>query len=155
MSRMRAACVTFPPVFLRTAAMSIVTLLPPIGRTLVWNGEPSENRARSIVPAPISATPTPRSFSVSVRTASAEASEPRPIMVFFERTCSPTPTTMTSTMSRSAVGSMVPPNRLSGLDDSGAGTALGCEPQIRSTMPSMATATPTSERWNCRMRPRW
>ena len=43
--------------------MSIVTLLPPTGRTLVWNGEPSENSARSIVPAPMSATATPSSFS--------------------------------------------------------------------------------------------
>ena len=60
---------------LRTAAMSLVTLLPPIGRTRVWNGEPSRNRARSIVPAPKSATATPSSFSVSLSTASAEASE--------------------------------------------------------------------------------
>ena len=52
-------------------ATSLVTLLPPTGRTRVWNGEPSWNRARSIVPAPMSATATPSSFSVSVRTASA------------------------------------------------------------------------------------
>ena len=50
-------------------------LLPPTGRTRVWKGEPSWNRARSIVPAPMSATATPSSFSVSLRTASAEASE--------------------------------------------------------------------------------
>ena len=56
-------------------ATSLVTLLPPTGRTRVWNGEPSWNRARSIVPAPMSATATPSSFSVSFRTASAEASE--------------------------------------------------------------------------------
>ena len=31
-------------------ATSLVTLLPPIGRTAVWNGEPSANIARSIVP---------------------------------------------------------------------------------------------------------
>ena len=30
--------------------MSLVTLLPPTGRTRVWNGEPSWNRARSMVP---------------------------------------------------------------------------------------------------------
>ena len=60
---------------LRTAAMSLVTLLPPTGRTRVWKGEPSWNRARSMVPAPKSATATPSSFSVSLRTASAEASE--------------------------------------------------------------------------------
>ena len=47
-------------------ATSLVTLLPPTGRTRVWNGEPSWNRARSIVPAPMSATATPSSFSVSV-----------------------------------------------------------------------------------------
>ena len=52
-----------------------MTLLPPIGSTRVWNGEPSRNSARSIVPAPMSATATPSSFSVSLRTASAEASE--------------------------------------------------------------------------------
>ena len=40
----------------------------------MWNGEPSANSARSIVPAPMSATATPSSFSVSVSTASAEAS---------------------------------------------------------------------------------
>ena len=43
--------------------------------TAVWNGEPSWKSARSIVPAPMSATATPSSFSVSVSTASAEASE--------------------------------------------------------------------------------
>ena len=37
-------------------ATSLVTLAPPTGRTRVWNGEPSWNRARSIVPAPMSAT---------------------------------------------------------------------------------------------------
>ena len=41
----------------------------------MWNGEPSVNRARSIVPAPMSATATPSSRSVSEATASAEASE--------------------------------------------------------------------------------
>ena len=41
----------------------------------MWNGEPSWNSARSIVPAPMSATATPSSFSVSDRTASAEASD--------------------------------------------------------------------------------
>ena len=41
----------------------------------VWNGEPSANSARSIVPAPMSATATPSSFSVSDRTASADARE--------------------------------------------------------------------------------
>ena len=56
-------------------ATSLVTLLPPTGRTRVWNGEPSWKSARSIVPAPMSATATPSSFSVSDRTASAEASE--------------------------------------------------------------------------------
>ena len=40
-------------------ATSLVTLLPPTGRTRVWNGEPSWKRARSIVPAPMSATATP------------------------------------------------------------------------------------------------
>ena len=39
----------------------------------MWNGEPSANSARSIVPAPMSATATPSSFSVSVSTASDEA----------------------------------------------------------------------------------
>ena len=53
-------------------ATSLVTLLPPTGRTRVWNGEPSWNSARSIVPAPMSATATPSSFSVSDRTASAD-----------------------------------------------------------------------------------
>ena len=56
-------------------ATSLVTLAPPTGRTRVWNGEPSWKRARSIVPAPMSATATPSSFSVSDRTASAEASD--------------------------------------------------------------------------------
>ena len=51
-------------------ATSLVTLLPPTGRTRVWNGEPSWKSARSIVPAPMSATATPSSFSVSDRTAS-------------------------------------------------------------------------------------
>ncbi len=37
-------------------ATSLVTLLPPTGRTRVWNGEPSWKRARSIVPAPMSAS---------------------------------------------------------------------------------------------------
>ena len=55
-------------------AMSLVTFAPPTGRTRVWNGEPSWNRARSMVPAPMSATATPSSFSVADRTASAEAS---------------------------------------------------------------------------------
>ena len=31
-------------------ATSFVTLLPPTGRTAVWNGEPSAKSARSIVP---------------------------------------------------------------------------------------------------------
>ena len=53
--------------------MSLVTLLPPIGSTAVKNGEPSMNSARSIVPAPKSATATPSSRSVSVSTAYAEA----------------------------------------------------------------------------------
>ena len=60
---------------LRPIATSLVTLLPPTGSTGVWNGEPSTNSARSIVPAPMSATATPSSFSVSVRTASEEASD--------------------------------------------------------------------------------
>src|SRR4051794_2043275 len=62
--------VVFNPI-----ATSFVTLLPPTGRTEVWNGEPSAKSATSIVPAPRSATATPSSFSVSDRTASAEASE--------------------------------------------------------------------------------
>ena len=62
-------------VVLRPIATSLVTLLPPTGRTDVWNGEPSSNSARSMVPAPMSATATPSSFSVSDRTASADASE--------------------------------------------------------------------------------
>src|SRR3954454_6633080 len=62
--------VVFKPI-----ATSFVTFAPPTGRTRVWNGEPSWNRARSMVPAPMSATATPSSFSVSDRTASAEASE--------------------------------------------------------------------------------
>ena len=37
-------------VVLTPIATSLVTLLPPTGRTAVWNGEPSANRARSIVP---------------------------------------------------------------------------------------------------------
>ena len=56
-------------------ATSLVTLAPPTGSTRVWTGEPSWKSARSIVPAPMSATATPSSFSVSVRTASADASE--------------------------------------------------------------------------------
>ncbi len=56
------------------SATSFVTLFPPIGRTTVRSGEPSANIARSIVPAPMSATATPRSFSVSDRTLSEEAS---------------------------------------------------------------------------------
>src|SRR5262245_14258988 len=60
-------------VVLTPIATSLVTLLPPTGSTEVWNGEPSANSARSIVPAPMSATATPSSFSVSVRTASDEA----------------------------------------------------------------------------------
>src|SRR6187401_1370589 len=59
----------------RPIATSLVTLAPPTGSTRVWNGEPSWKRARSIVPAPMSATATPSSFSVSDRTASADASE--------------------------------------------------------------------------------
>src|SRR5262245_367709 len=55
-------------------ATSFVTFAPPTGSTRVWNGEPSWNNARSIVPAPTSATATPSSFSVSLSTASAEAS---------------------------------------------------------------------------------
>src|SRR4051794_13933113 len=55
-------------------ATSLVTLLPPIGRTEVRNGEPSTNIARSIVPAPMSATATPSSFSVSDSTLSDDAS---------------------------------------------------------------------------------
>ena len=35
---------------MRPIATSLVTLLPPTGRTRVWNGEPSWNSARSIVP---------------------------------------------------------------------------------------------------------
>src|SRR3954451_11991599 len=62
-------------VVFRPIATSFVTLAPPTGRTRVWNGEPSWNRARSMVPAPMSATATPSSFSVSERTASAEARE--------------------------------------------------------------------------------
>src|SRR2546426_953533 len=58
---------------LRPIATSFVTLLPPTGRTAVRNGEPSANIARSIVPAPMSATATPSSFSVSDRTASPDA----------------------------------------------------------------------------------
>ena len=61
-------------VVLTPIATSLVTLLPPTGSTDVWNGEPSANSARSIVPAPMSATATPSSFSVSVSTASADAS---------------------------------------------------------------------------------
>ena len=37
-------------VVLTPIATSLVTLLPPTGRTAVWNGEPSANSARSIVP---------------------------------------------------------------------------------------------------------
>src|SRR3990172_466845 len=54
-------------------ATSLVTRLPPTGRTLVWKGDPSLNIARSIVPAPMSAIATPSSFSVSEATASAAA----------------------------------------------------------------------------------
>ena len=60
--------VVFTPI-----ATSLVTLLPPTGSTDVWNGEPSANSARSMVPAPMSATATPSSFSVSVSTASDDA----------------------------------------------------------------------------------
>ena len=56
-------------------ATSLVTLLPPSGSIAVWNGEPSMNSARPVVPAPMSATATPSSFSVSDSTASAEASD--------------------------------------------------------------------------------
>ena len=56
-------------------ATSLVTLLPPTGRTRVWKGEPSWKSARSMVPAPMSATATPSSFSVSDRTASADAEQ--------------------------------------------------------------------------------
>ena len=66
---------------MRPIATSFVTLLPPIGRTAVRNGEPSANIARSIVPAPMSATATPSSFSVSDRTASAEAEARRDQLV--------------------------------------------------------------------------
>jgi hypothetical protein len=62
-------------------ATSLVTLLPPTGRTAVLNGEPSRKRARSIVPAPMSATATPSSRSVSERTVSADASEARDQLV--------------------------------------------------------------------------
>ena len=72
--RILSSSATWRLVF-RPIATSFVTLLPPTGRTAVWNGEPSANRARSIVPAPMSATATPSSFSVSDRTASAEASD--------------------------------------------------------------------------------
>ena len=41
----------------------------------MWNGEPSMNSARSMVPAPKSATATPSSRSVSVSTASPDASD--------------------------------------------------------------------------------
>src|SRR6266545_2697091 len=58
---------------LRPIATSLVTLLPPTGSTEVWRAEPSANRARSIVPAPMSATATPRSRSVSEATVSDEA----------------------------------------------------------------------------------
>ena len=60
-------------VVLTPIATSLVTLLPPTGSTEVWNGEPSANSARSMVPAPTSATATPSSFSVSVSTASDDA----------------------------------------------------------------------------------
>ena len=46
-----------------------------MGSTEVWNGEPSMYSARSVVPAPMSATATPSSRSVSDSTASPDASD--------------------------------------------------------------------------------
>src|SRR6476646_12284791 len=77
-SRLQVPCWIFSSsatwrLVFRPRATSLVTLFPPIGRTAVRSGEPSANIARSIVPAPMSATATPSSFSVSDRTASPDA----------------------------------------------------------------------------------
>ena len=69
------SCSAATRLVLSPMATSLVTLLPPMGSTEVWRGEPSMYRARSVVPAPMSATATPSSRSVSESTASPEASD--------------------------------------------------------------------------------